>query len=89
LADDLQNLKYAGLKNICKMIIYRYKKKTETKMWQLYLMKYTHMDQKNYISFEEFYNVKSESMIQETASRTDEEIIDEVAKIRERLKGNK
>jgi hypothetical protein len=89
LADDLQNLRFASLKNICKMIIYRYKKRTETKMWQLYLMKYTHMDKKNFVSFEEFYNVKSEAMIKETEGKTDDEIIDEVAKIRERIKGKK
>lgn len=38
-----------------KIINQAYEKKREEKMFQLYLMKYQHMDEKNFIPFSEFY----------------------------------
>ena len=85
LAVDLKNLKHANLRIVCRMIIYRFKKKNELRMWDMYISKYQHMDKKSYLTFDEFYNAKEDINIEESNKKTDEEIVDEVMKIRKKL----
>ena len=44
------------LRNITRLLGRAYEKKLENKMWDLYVVKYQHMDEKTYKPFEEFYN---------------------------------
>ena len=58
-----------GIGLITKALEEKHKKQA----WDLYIAKYQHMNQENYISFEEFYNPKKEK----EDKRTAEEIIKE------------
>lgn len=57
------------------LIIKAMEEKHKKLAWDLYIAKYQHMTQENYISFEEFYN--PEKRIEKEDRRTAEEIIKE------------
>ncbi|WP_157800950.1 hypothetical protein [Bacillus solitudinis] len=59
----------------------------EKKAWDVWLSKYPHMDEKTFVSFEDFYKNKKEH--KKAVKQTDEEVIAYAEKIRLSLKHSK
>lgn len=55
----------------------------EQKAWDMWLARYQHMTKEDYISFEEFYNPKSE---QKTSVKSQTEILKDVKSILDGMK---
>lgn len=66
---------------ITKLLINAYEKQSEEKAWQLYLTKYQHMTEENYVPFDEFYKPKR---VEET-NKSAENIL---AEVREMMNSN-
>jgi hypothetical protein len=79
LSADIQNIKNLPLKFVIKMFYHRLYKREEQKAWQMYLMRYQHMDSK---TFKPFETAKSKVKI---STKSAEEILTEAENIQIKL----
>lgn len=68
----------AGISLIYKAI----EKKEEQKAWEMWLMKYQHMDKSSFIPFSQFYKQQTQRKI---SMRATEDILQEAKAIREKI----
>lgn len=68
---------------VVKAILYAEEKQEEEKAWQMWLMKYQHMDKKNFVPFKDFFK----KMTQPVSRKPKEQILDQVARIRAKKRG--
>lgn len=76
----MQNLRHQPLPLTVKMFYHRLQKREEQKAWQMYLMRYQHMDQKTFKPFT--FGIKKETKVSE---RSMDEILQEAEQIQIKL----
>jgi hypothetical protein len=64
------------------LVIKAIEKREEKKAWQMWLMKYQHMDEKTFVPFSQFFK----SQKQEVSKRPAVEILEEAQEIRDRIR---
>ena len=86
MADDWQNIKDMPIGFALGMIKHLKEKENEDKVWQMWLMKYPHMNKDNFISFDDFLRKVYNKNI---SKRPAEEILEESRRIQEAIRKKK
>lgn len=71
---DFKHVLRNPIRHVKRLLIAALKKKQEDRAWQMWLMQYQHMTEKNFVPFSEFYSKQTASP-QSVTSKTKEEIL--------------
>ena len=86
LSSDLINIRDISLAFGVRMAIYQHKQQEKQKAWDIWLVRYSHMNKDNYQSFDKFY---AELMPKQKSKASAMEVLKQANEIRNKISSQK